>query len=367
MGDEYGRFFSLLKRLSDSFGVSGFEDEIRSIVVEELREVADELRVDRFGNVIAVKRGSRGAPKVLWDAHMDEIGFLVKHVDEKGFVYLYPIGGWSPRVLPGQRVRILAEDGSIVRGVIGVKPPHLLSPEEKDKVIPIDKLFVDIGVSSREEAEKLGVTVGRPVDLDREAVRLAGTRATGKAFDDRVGVAVLIEAFRLLDGQEPSVYLVVAVQEETGLKGARVASQTLQPDAAIAVDVTPTDDVPGAGGPRSTELGKGPVIELADGRSGSGLISHPVMVKLLEETAKELGISIQKEVLGGGTTDGAIIALAGRGVPTVTVSVPTRYIHSPVELLDLKDAVATVKLVAKATEKITADWYARNLEEKRIK
>ncbi|NOZ88328.1 MAG: M42 family metallopeptidase [Crenarchaeota archaeon] len=365
---ELEEFFSLLKRLADSFGVSGYEDEIRGLVVDLLREAADELRVDRFGNVVAVKRGGRGSPHVLWDAHMDEIGFFVRYIDERGFLYLSPVGGWSERVLPGQRVRVRTRDGKLIRGVIGVKPPHLLRQEERDKVIPLDKLFVDIGASSREEALEAGVEVGSPVDLDREAVRLLGARVTGKSFDDRVGVAVLVKAFREIDPGDATVTLVVAVQEEVGLKGARVAAQQLQPDAAIAVDVTAISDVPDT--PRQdwvAELGKGPVLKVADGRSASGLIASPKLLRLLRETAESLGIPYQLAVLPGGTTDATAIALTGRGVPAAVVAVPTRYIHSPVELLDLRDAVAASMLVREATRRITLDWYRENLEEKKLK
>jgi len=366
--DELAGFFSLLKRLSDAFGVSGYEDEIRGIVLDELRQHADELRVDRFGNVIAAKRSGRGYPRVLWDAHIDEIGFFVRYIDERGFLYLSPVGGWSERVLPGQRVRILSSTGRIVRGVVGSKPPHLLKPEERDKVTPLDRLFVDIGASSREEAEKLGVRVGSPVDLDREAVMLAGTRATGKAFDDRVGVAVLLDAFRRIEPREQDVYLVLAVQEEVGLKGARVAAQQVQPDAAIALDVTTANDVPDvARQDWVAELGKGPVLKVADGRGAGGLIGSPRLLSLLEETARSLGIAYQRSILPGGTTDAAIIALTGRGVPSAVVAVPTRYIHSPVELLDLRDALAASRLVEAATLRITPDWYRENLEEKKLK
>jgi len=366
--DELDTFFGILKRLSDAFGVSGYEDEVRGVVVDLLGEYADEIRVDRFGNVIAVKHVGKGYPRILWDSHMDEIGFFVRHVDDRGFIYLSPVGGWSERVLPGQRVRIHTAPDRFIRGVIGSKPPHLLKPEEREKVTPLEKLFVDIGVSSREEAEKLGVNVGAPVDLDREAVRLAGTRVTGKAFDDRVGTAALIEAFKRIDPSEQEIYLVVAVQEEVGLKGARVAAQQVQPDAAIAVDVTTANDVPDV--PRQewvAELGKGPVLKVADGHGASGLIANPRLLSLLEETAKELGIPYQRSILPGGTTDATIIALTGKGVPSAVVAVPTRYIHSPVELLDLRDALAAARLVEAATLRITERWYKENLEERRVK
>lgn len=366
--EELNEFFNLLKRLADAFGISGYEDEIRGIVLDEVKKYADEVRVDRFGNIIARKKPGRGYPKLLWDSHMDEIGFFVRYIDDKGFIYLSPVGGWSERILPAQRVRILTANGSLIRGVIGSKPPHLMKPEERDKVTPLDKLFVDIGASSREEVEKLGIRIGSPVDLDREATRLAGTRVTGKAFDNRVGTAVLIDAFSRIDPVEQDLYLVVAVQEEVGLKGARVAAQQIEPDAAIAVDVTTANDVPDVP-PRDwvAELGKGPVLKVADGRSASGLIASPRLLQLLEETAHAKGIPYQRSILPGGTTDATAIALTGRGVPAAVVAIPTRYIHSPVELLDLRDALAASRLIEEATLRITPDWYRENLEEKKIK
>ena len=349
-------FRSLLFRLADSFGVSGFEDDIRGLVIRELEPYADEVTVDRWGNVIAVKRGARGGPRVMWAAHMDEIGFLVRAIDDKGFLYLSPVGGWSDVILPGQRLRIRLDDGTIIRGVVGMKPPHLLSPEEQKQAPKLQKLFVDIGVRSREEAEKLGVRVGLPVDLDRRAVPLAGSRVTGKAFDDRVGLAVMIWAFRNYSG-DATLYAVATVQEEVGLKGARIAAYRLSPDVAIALDVTTANDVPGVGPQdRVAELGKGPAIKVADGRGASGLIAHPRVFKLLVDTARSLGIPYQLEVLSGGTTDAAAIAFTREGVPAGVISIPARYIHSPVEVIDLEDAMNSARLLEEATRRVTREW-----------
>ena len=363
------RLFLLLKKLADSFGVSGFEDETRSLVVSELEPLADELYVDRLGNVVAVKHGRSRVLKLMWDAHMDEIGLMVRYIDENGFIYFLPVGGWSPRVLPGQRVRIRTRSGSLVTGVVGAVPPHLLRREERDKLIPLDKLYIDIGASSREEVEAAGIEVGSPIDLDREASRLLGTRVTGKAFDDRVGLAALIEAFRALDGeQEPTVYLVASTQEEVGPKGARVAAQWIQPSAAIAVDVTTANDVPEAPErERVAQLGRGPVLKLADGYAASGLIASRPLLGLLRETAEKEGIPYQLSILPRGTTDASEIQLAGPGVPAAVVAIPTRYLHSPVELLDLRDVEAAARLVAAATKRMTLQWYLDNLETKRLR
>ncbi len=354
----FDEFFLLLKRLADAFGVSGYEDEVRGIIIDELKSLVDEVRVDKWGNVIGVRRGSRNGIRVLWAAHMDEIGFMIRAIDKDGFIFLAPVGGWSDRILPGERVRIKLDDGRIIRGVIGCKPPHLMTPEEQKQVIPLQKLFVDIGVSSREEAERIGVRVGLPVDLDREAVRLQGDRVTGKAFDDRVGVAVMLWALRLLEDCEATVYAVATVQEEVGLKGARIVAEQVKPDAALAIDVTTANDVPGVEEQdRVVYVGRGPAIKVVDGRYASGLIAHPKILRLLIDTARSEGIPYQLEVLTGGTTDATAIAFTGEGVPAGVISIPTRYIHSPVELLSLSDAVNAAKLLASATRRMTRSWY----------
>ena len=354
---DHDEFFSLLARLADAFGVSGFEDDIRSLVIEELEPYADEITVDKWGNVIVVKNGSPEGLRVMWAAHMDEIGFLIRAIDDKGFLYLSPVGGWSDVIVPGQRLRIRLDDGRLVYGVVGMKPPHLLSPEEQKQVPQLTKLFVDVGVNSREEAEKLGLRPGLPADLDRNAIKLNGSRVTGKAFDDRIGLAVMIWAFKRIKA-DATVYAVATVQEEVGLKGARVAAFRLNPDVAIALDVTTANDVPGVSvQDRVAELGKGPAIKVADGRGASGLIAHPKVYELLVDTARKEGIPFQIEILPGGTTDAAAIALTREGVPAGVISIPARYIHSPVEIIDLDDALNSAKLLEAATVRMTRAWY----------
>jgi len=368
--EELDRLFSLLKKFADAFGVSGYEDEIRDLVVEEVRDYADEIWIDRLGNVVAVKySGVEGAPRIVVDAHMDEIGFIVKHIDDKGFVYLAPIGGWSDIVLPGQRIRIRTRDGRLVYGVIGSKPPHVMTPEEAKQVPTIDKLFVDIGVSSREEAEKLGVHVGAPADLDREAVRIGYKRATGKAFDDRVGVLVAVESFKKLAQRQiqADLYLVIASQEEVGLKGARTAAYAINPDIAIALDVTIAADVPGVEESKHiSRVGKGPAIKVVDGKHGTGTLANRKLVELLVKVAEEEKIPYQIEVATGGTTDATAIQLTREGVAVATISIPTRYIHSPVELLDLEDVYNAIRLVVAAIERIDRRWVEENVPRKKV-
>ncbi|MEM4435078.1 MAG: hypothetical protein QXP10_03270, partial [Sulfolobales archaeon] len=231
--------YSLLKKLSETVGPSGFEDSVRDVVIEELKPHADSLWVDSLGNVIAVKKGSRGSGRLMLAGHMDEIGLIVSHIDQRGFIRFQPIGGVSERTLLGQRVLIKTRDGRVIRGVIGSKPPHIMKPEELKQVPEIKDMYIDIGASSKDEAEKMGVTVGTIAVFDRDLAIVGGSSdvVTGKALDDRVGVVATIEGFKAIDGNEVDVYAVATVQEEVGLKGARVAAYSITPDVAIALDV----------------------------------------------------------------------------------------------------------------------------------
>ncbi|MCS7099040.1 MAG: M42 family metallopeptidase [Sulfolobales archaeon] len=351
--------FQLLKKLSEAIGPSGFEDPIREIVIEELKPYADSMWVDSLGNVIAVKKGSRGSGRLMLAGHMDEIGLIVSHVDQKGFLRFQPIGGISERVLLGQRVVIRTREGRVVRGVIGSRPPHIMKPEELKQIPEIKDMYVDVGASSREEVEKMGVLVGSIAVFERDLSFVGGSSdvVTGKALDDRVGLAAMVEAFKAVDGNEVDVYAVATVQEEVGLKGARVAAYSITPDVALALDVTIASDV--AGVPEQewiTQLGKGPAIKVVDGRAATGLIAHPVVRDKLIEIARQYNIPHQVEVAPGGTTDASIIALNKEGVPAATVSIPSRYIHSPVEIVHLGDLVNASKLAALFSSKITSEW-----------
>ncbi len=354
--EEKASFFSLLKKFSDAIGVSGYEFEIRRLIVEEVGELADKIWTDKLGNIVALKEGeSSNAPKLMVAAHIDEIGLIVSHIDSRGFLRFTGVGGWNERILPGQRVIVVTSKGRL-RGVIGMKPPHIMTPEEKKQVLEMDKLFVDIGVSSREEAEKLGVNVGSVIVFDREVARLGGgDKVTGKAFDDRVGVAALAYMLKLLRNEplEANVYAVFTVQEEIGLKGARVSAFSISPDVGVAVDVTIANDIAGVEEKDwITQLGKGPAIKIMD----RGNISHPKVRELLIRVAEKEKIPYQLEVLTGGATDAAAIQLAREGIPVGTVSIPTRYIHSPIEVLDLNDAVNASKLLAAFAKEVTKEW-----------
>ncbi len=335
----------LIAKLSNAHGISGYEDEIREIVRAELESWADEIKTDSMGNLICTRNG--GKPEIMVAAHMDEIGFVVKYIDDKGFIRITPIGGWFSQIALAQRVVLYGKKK--VYGVIGCKPPHLMKDEERKKAVEIKDMFVDIGASSKEEVLELGINVGTPVALDREVIELANGRITGKAFDNRVGVAVMIEAVRRAKA-DVTVHAVATVQEEVGLKGAKTSAFAIEPTAAIAVDSCVAADFPGSESAHmDVKLGKGAAITVVDA-SGRGLIASPKVLRWLTETADKYNIPYQLEVAEGGTTDATAINLTKAGIPAGVVSVPARYIHSPVEVVDLKDVESAVEIVARAIE-----------------
>ncbi|MEM4969634.1 MAG: M42 family metallopeptidase [Sulfolobales archaeon] len=352
--------FSLLRAITGYISPSGFEDDLRGYVKDLFLSVADGVQIDSMGNVIAFKKGSRGGGRIMLAAHMDEIGLFISHIDDKGFLRALPIGGVFERALIYQRVLIRTRDGRIYRGVIGLKPPHIAKPEEARQVPELRELFIDVGASSRSEVEKMGIRVGDVAVYDRELVRLSSDRVSGKALDDRVGLAALIKTFELVEDNQADIYAVATVQEEVGLKGARTAAYSISPDAALAIDVTIASDYPGV--PEHewySQLGKGPAIKIADGRGATGLIANQEIINKLISIATELGIPYQVEVAAGGTTDASAIQLNKEGTPSGVISIPARYIHSPVEVIDLNDVINTIKLAKGFCEKSEPEWLSK--------
>lgn len=342
---------SLLEKLSNAHGISGWEGSIQQIVKEELAPYVDEIRIDVLGNLIATKKGVK--PSIMIEAHADEIGLMAKQVDEKGFIRFIRIGGWFDQTLLNQRVIIHTRSGPVV-GVIGSKPPHVMKEEDRKKVVEARDMFIDIGCSTQKEVEDLGIFAGTPISIDRAFVALQGDKVTGKAFDNRAGLVVMIEALKRTKSKS-TIYAVATVQEEVGLKGAKVSAFDLNPDLAIAADVTIPGDHPGIEKKDApVEIGKGPVVVVADA-SGRGLIATPQVIEWLVGTAKEFDIPMQLEASEGGTTDATAIYLTRSGIPTGVISVATRYIHSPVEMLSLSDIDESAELMARALE--TAPRY----------
>jgi endoglucanase len=343
---------NLLKRLTEGDGVPGHESEIRAIVKDVLAPLGDLTR-DHLGSVICTVRGQADSPRVMLAGHMDEIGFMVRHIHESGYIYFLELGGWWDQVLLGQRVRIKARGGDVI-GVIGAKPPHLLEPEERDKVVKKAEMFIDIGATSREEAEKTGVRVGDPIvpHAGFEALSIEG-RYLSKAFDDRVGVALVIDALKQLQdkGHPNTVYGAVTTQEEVGLRGARTSVETIQPDVAITLESDIAGDVPGIKPEiSSTRLGRGPSVLVFDG----SMIPNLALRHLVIDTAQELGIPLQSSAIPGGGTDGGVIHFYRRGVPTVVLGVPARHIHSHGSIIDRGDYDKAVKLLVALIRKLDA-------------
>ncbi len=338
----------LLKELSNAPGVSGFEGNIREIMTGELEGHVDEIETDSLGNVIATKNGKKNGKRIMLAAHMDEIGLMVRHIDKEGFVKFTKIGGINDQMLLNQEVYIHSDNGRIL-GVIGAKPPHRMKAAERKKVIEYENMFIDIGASSKEEAEK-EINIGDPITIKHEFSQLKGSIVTGKAFDNRIGCYVLIETLKRVKS-DSTIYGVGTVQEEVGLKGAKTSAFKINPDMAIALDVTIAGDHPGIKEEEApAKINEGPAIILTDA-SGRGLITHPIVKKLIIDTADEEGIPYQLEVSEGGTTDATAIHLTREGIPTGVLSVPTRYIHTPVEVVSLDDVENTIKLLVAVLEK----------------
>jgi len=339
----------LLDRLLRPGAPSGYE-EPATAVWREAAAFADELGSDALGSSIA--RVGDKAPLLAVVGHIDEIGLVVTHIDEKGFLYFAPIGGWDPQVLVGQRVAVRGP-GGIVPGVVGRKPIHLLEPDQRKKVVELKAMHIDIGAADGDEAKEM-VRVGDPVTIAAEPLHVAGERLVSKAMDNRLGAYVALESLRrCAEGPGPggSFAAVAAVQEEIGLFGARTAAFEVRPDVAIAVDVTHATDAPGVDEKEvgSSPLGSGPVI-------GRGSTLSPKVTELLIETAEAEGIEYNLAASGRGTsTDADVLQISRSGIPTGLVSIPLRYMHSPVEMVDLRDVEATVELIAAFGARLSAD------------
>ncbi|VVB89841.1 Tetrahedral aminopeptidase [uncultured archaeon] len=337
----------LLERLSNAHGVSGYEGNIRQIIEDEIRPYVDEIKTDKMGNLIATKYG--GSPTLMLAAHMDEIGLMVKYVDEKGFIYFTKTGGWFDQTLLNKRMLLHTAKGPVY-GVIGGKPPHAMKEEERKKPVPSEGMFIDVGAVSREDAEKIGVNVGTPITPDMEFKSLGNDRVTGKALDDRGGCAVIIEALRSMKEVKATVHAVFTVQEEVGLKGARTSAFMLNPDVALVSEVTVAGDHPGIEKKDfSLEIGKGPAITVSDAE-GEGIIVTETVLNWLKGAAEAGNIPYQLKVGAGGTTDASAIHLSREGIPTGVISTPSRYIHTPVTVLSMSDLEMSARLITKAVE-----------------
>ena len=320
----------LLQKLTEAFGPSGYEDNVREIVRAEVEPLADEIKVDVLGNLIARKRPSKqtnGIKKIMVAAHMDEIGLIVSHVDENGFIRFSPIGGVFRRYVLGGRVRFL--NGT--QGVIGFD-----RLDNINELPTLDKVYIDVGAIGKKDCP---VKIGDMAAFDRPFTEL-GRRLVAKSMDDRVGVLVAIETLRALKSTPHDVYFVFTTQEEVGTRGAATSAYGVDPDVGIAIDVTPTGDTPNAL-KMEMALGKGPCIKIQD----PGMIADPRVVRWMIGAAEKAKLPYQREVLLIGGTDARAIQLTRAGVPSGCLSIPVRYVHSPSEMVDYSDVQNSVKLL----------------------
>ncbi len=337
----------LLKALVGAAGTSGFESQPAAVWRDHAASAGATLRQDTYGSVIATFRGG-GRPRVMLAGHIDEIGLLVNYIDEHGFLYVRPVGGWDTMQLVGQRLRILGHAGDVV-GVIGKKPIHLMEAADRTKTPKMEDLWVDIGATSREDA----LTVVRPGDsavIEQPFVELMNGRVVSRAIDNRIGAFVVLEAARQARGSA-EVIAVATVQEEIGGVGARAAAFGIEPDVAIAVDVTHATDVPGLEKKihGDVPLGGGPELTV-------GSYVHRQVFEDLRSTADAHGISVSIGVSPRRTaTDADHIAPSRQGTPTAVVSIPNRYMHSPNELIDLDDVARTIELLVHYIESLTPE------------
>ena len=345
--------FAFLKQIVDTPGPSGYEQQVQKVFRERVRPYVEEVSTDVMGNVVAVKNPS-GTPRVMLAGHADEIGFIVRYINDDGFLYFGQIGGHDAVVTVGQRVYVHTASGPIL-GVLGRKAIHLLEAEERTKVPKTDDLWIDIGVGNRKEAEEL-VHIGDCVTYAQDLQRLCGDNATARSFDNKMGCFVVAEALRLLAGKKLAcaVYGVATVQEEIGLRGARTSAFGIDPLIGLATDVGHAMDFPGAEKKLvgDIKLGKGPVI-------ARGANIHPKVFELLVQTAEEEKIPYQVKAVGGGTgTDANAMQISRAGMATGLISVPLRYMHTPCEVMALEDIANAARLMAGFLERITPniDW-----------
>lgn len=348
----------MLKELTDANGIAGNEKAPRAVMKKYIEPFADKIEYDNLGSLIAKKRGDENGPKIMIAGHLDEVGFMVTQIDDKGFIKFQTVGGWWAHVMLSQRVTITTRSGEEIIGVIGSKPPHILPQEQRKKTVEIKDMFIDVGATSKEEAESWGIRPGDMITpyfefnvMKNEKMLLA------KAWDNRIGCAIAIEVLkRLKNEKHPNiVYGVGNVQEEVGLRGAKTSTFKIQPDIGFAVDVGIAGDTPGITPKEAmSKLGEGPQIIIYD----ASMVSHKGLRDFVIDVAEENNIPYQFDAMPGGGTDAGSMHLTGNGVPTLSITIATRYIHSHASILHRDDFENAVKLIVEVVKRL--DWDAVN-------
>ena len=344
----------LLRKLCETPGAPGHEERVRKLVIETLKPLCDSVSTDVLGNVVGVKKavenGAKKPQRLMLSSHMDEISFLVTHIDDSGFLRFTALGGFDPKTLTAQRVFVHGRRDLL--GVLGSKPVHIMTEEEKKTAPKLEDYFVDVGLPAAEV--KALVAVGDVITRQRDLVEIGNT-LNGKSFDNRMGVFVMLEALAGLQSHAVDVYAVASVQEEIGLRGATVAARNIDPDIGIALDITVANDVPEAKSHEHiTRLGAGAAIKVMD----SSVICNPRIVSYLRQLAQERNIRYQMEVLTRGGTDTAALQRSGKGAAVGCISIPTRYVHSAIEMCHKDDIRASIQLLLAFIENAHRESYA---------
>ncbi|MGX7109187.1 M42 family metallopeptidase [Facklamia miroungae] len=344
-----------LKRLTEVNGIGGNERYVRELFKEETKDQAEEYLQDGLGGIFAKHTGNADGPRVMLAAHLDEVGFMVKEITDEGFLKFVTIGGWWSQVVLAQQVTVTTREGKTFHGVTGSKPPHVLTAEARKKPMEFKDIFIDLGASSKDEVMEWGIRPGDMITPYIETRRLNGTKfLLGKAWDNRIGMAVAIDVLKNLakDGHETVLFSGANVQEEVGLRGARVAAHMINPDISFALDTGTAGDTPGMTKDESaSKLGKGPQIIVFD----SSMIAHRGLREFVVEVAERENIPYQFEFIPGGGTDAGSQHLALNGIPSIAITVPVRYLHSHTSVIHEDDYLNMVKLVTAVVKELSAD------------
>ena len=370
----------LLEELSNAFGPCGFEWEVQKKLKEYVKNYSDQILQDRTGTLIFTADGDIDGPKIMIAGHVDEIGFQIEAITKEGYLKFHQLGGWWDQTLLSQRVVIRTVEGKMIPGIIAAKPPHLLEPEDRTKVVKKSNMFIDVGCSTADEAKELGIRIGDPAvphsvfeiwerprivkgKEGKEDEKSTVTLAVGKAFDDRAGAVITAEIVKKLKSEginHPNmVYGAATTQEEVGLRGARTAAQMIKPDIGIALEVDIAGDVPGIDPTKApAKMGKGPSILTYDG----SMIPNPRFRDFVIKTAEELEIPHQLSLVAGGGTDAGVIHLTDMGCPSIVIGIPTRHIHAHNSIIDLNDVENAIKLILELVKKLdkeTVEGFTR--------
>ncbi|WP_106498198.1 M42 family metallopeptidase [Lentibacillus sp. Marseille-P4043] len=348
----------LLRELTQAQSASGYENEVRQIMQQELEQISNDILYDHTGSIYGKREGNPSGPSIMLAGHMDEVAFMVKGINQNGYLRFTPLGGWWDQVMLAQRVSVITKKKKFT-GVIGSKPPHLLQPEERKKVFPMREMYIDIGAHSKEQVEKWGIRVGDPiVPICPYEMMHDNDTVLSKALDNRIGCYMAVEAAKQLSRTDHpnTVYAGANVQEEVGLRGAETSPYAVEPDVAIVLDVGVAQDTPGTSSDDvdHPELRKGPLVTFLD----ASMIPNIRFRDLVVNTAEKNNIPYQIEVMTGGGTDAGKIHMYKQGVPTIVIGVPIRYMHSHVSLASKQDIENGVKLLVEVIKQLNSDTYA---------